>query len=392
MSKVGGTNVQPTRIQNQQATSQASGYRPAPSLDAATKARPIGRGHQGESVQQIQQQLRDQGLDVKVDGKFGPETERAVRAFQQRAGIQVDGLVGPETIGALRGAGSVENAGQTQRRNDAQRCVGNDPITHAPPNPNQTAPEGGVRAGDLQRDNPPGVTVHGPSGENNVDANGRGTARGEVGHIELPNGAQIHGPNGSVTGDGEGGVSFEGNLASLDNPNVPGASVQVGHVSGEDSSTSKRLEGSVIRATTGDDNAVDVNSKILDAGAEATFRASEDEGRIGAGYRANVAEVGVGVGEVSDRPGIDDYREEARVSAGVPSGGAFVSWNDRDNDGKTNYRLDIDIPIPGTPLGVGYSVETERPVADGLATLGKFNPITAPAAGVYSLGRHLNWW
>jgi hypothetical protein len=36
-----------------------------------------------------------------VDGVFGAQTERAVKAFQKRKGIAVDGVVGPETRDAM---------------------------------------------------------------------------------------------------------------------------------------------------------------------------------------------------------------------------------------------------------------------------------------------------
>jgi peptidoglycan hydrolase-like protein with peptidoglycan-binding domain len=38
---------------------------------------------------------------VAVDGIFGPETDAAVRAFQQEKGLAVDGIVGPQTWPAL---------------------------------------------------------------------------------------------------------------------------------------------------------------------------------------------------------------------------------------------------------------------------------------------------
>lgn len=46
-----------------------------------------------------------------VDGKFGPGTETAVKAFQKNAGIGVDGKVGPGTLQALAKAGAVRMQG-----------------------------------------------------------------------------------------------------------------------------------------------------------------------------------------------------------------------------------------------------------------------------------------
>ena len=55
-------------------------------------------------VKMIQAQLAALGLPVgPVDGKFGPMTDRAVRAFQEDENLTVDGIVGPATWRRLFG-------------------------------------------------------------------------------------------------------------------------------------------------------------------------------------------------------------------------------------------------------------------------------------------------
>ncbi|TNE51266.1 MAG: LysM peptidoglycan-binding domain-containing protein [Deltaproteobacteria bacterium] len=227
------------------------------------------------------------------------------------------------------------------------------------------------------------------------EANG---SQGQVWGTRLNNGAEVSVLGGSAQGDGYGGGDLRGHVLSLDRD---GMHVGVGEgrlggaaeISDERVNLSVRADATGINATTGNTNELDVGSKIGDIGGEATIHVEADgsAGRIGAGYRANIAEVNGGVGGISDQS-TDDFRTEARVAVGAPSGGAFVSWNDRDNDGATNYRLDLDVPIPGTPLGVGVSYETERPVSDGLAVLGLVNPITAPISAGYLAGRLLDFF
>jgi peptidoglycan hydrolase-like protein with peptidoglycan-binding domain len=52
-------------------------------------------------VRPLQQLLRARGQTVAVDGIFGPQTESAVKAFQQSRGLGADGIVGPQTWGRL---------------------------------------------------------------------------------------------------------------------------------------------------------------------------------------------------------------------------------------------------------------------------------------------------
>jgi peptidoglycan hydrolase-like protein with peptidoglycan-binding domain len=77
------------------AVAQATGGTPAASrpTTGGNYEDTMRTGSRGEGVRQLQQALGMQ----QVDGIFGPNTERAVRQFQQSQGLQVDGIVGPET-------------------------------------------------------------------------------------------------------------------------------------------------------------------------------------------------------------------------------------------------------------------------------------------------------
>ena len=62
----------------------------------------IKRGQRNEKVADLQSTLRQLKLYAgKIDGVFGPNTERAVKAFQTSRSLLVDGIVGPQTNAAL---------------------------------------------------------------------------------------------------------------------------------------------------------------------------------------------------------------------------------------------------------------------------------------------------
>jgi len=52
---------------------------------------------QGGPIEALQHLLRQHGSTSAADGKFGPKTDAAVKAFQQSHGLVADGKVGPKT-------------------------------------------------------------------------------------------------------------------------------------------------------------------------------------------------------------------------------------------------------------------------------------------------------
>lgn len=62
----------------------------------------IGLNVQGWPVVEAQCLLQHAGFPSgRIDGRFGPDTEIAVKRFQDKKKLDVDGLVGPQTWGAL---------------------------------------------------------------------------------------------------------------------------------------------------------------------------------------------------------------------------------------------------------------------------------------------------
>jgi peptidoglycan hydrolase-like protein with peptidoglycan-binding domain len=66
----------------------------------------ISPGVTRDVVRRLQRALRrTPDLGITVDGVFGPQTEAAVKSFQEGAGLVVDGIVGPQTWNALPDGG-----------------------------------------------------------------------------------------------------------------------------------------------------------------------------------------------------------------------------------------------------------------------------------------------
>lgn len=76
---------------------QTAGGGATPSDRRAYPGTLIKRGMRGELVTLVQQRLKKLRWEIGVDGVFGQDTDRVVRAFQRRHGLEVDGEVGRRT-------------------------------------------------------------------------------------------------------------------------------------------------------------------------------------------------------------------------------------------------------------------------------------------------------
>ncbi len=65
----------------------------------------ISSGSTGNDVRELQRALKEKGFDPRsTDGQFGPNTRKAVVAFQKASGLEPDGVVGKDTRAALFGS------------------------------------------------------------------------------------------------------------------------------------------------------------------------------------------------------------------------------------------------------------------------------------------------
>lgn len=64
----------------------------------------LKKGSKGNPVKELQTLLNKAGTrpPLKVDGIFGKNTDKAVRAFQKRAKLKTDGKAGKNTLAAVR--------------------------------------------------------------------------------------------------------------------------------------------------------------------------------------------------------------------------------------------------------------------------------------------------
>lgn len=76
--------------------------------------RTIRIGDTGNDVAALQRALTAEGFPCNPDGRFGPKTIAAVKAFQAAHGLTADGVVGPFTLAALPGLAPTDRPPPTE--------------------------------------------------------------------------------------------------------------------------------------------------------------------------------------------------------------------------------------------------------------------------------------
>jgi peptidoglycan hydrolase-like protein with peptidoglycan-binding domain len=61
----------------------------------------VQQGDKGPAVEAVQSQLKSQGVAIVVNGDFGAQTDAAVRSYQQNHGVTADGIVSPQVWQSL---------------------------------------------------------------------------------------------------------------------------------------------------------------------------------------------------------------------------------------------------------------------------------------------------
>lgn len=94
-------NYRPTEVQQ----AAAANTQPVVTQANPTQEIPVAVAQkivaQGSDVTRIQQALVDAGYKIKVDGVYGPKTQRAVELYQAANKLKVDGVTGKNTLNSL---------------------------------------------------------------------------------------------------------------------------------------------------------------------------------------------------------------------------------------------------------------------------------------------------
>ena len=130
-----GTGAATTRPSIGVTTANPGTARPSATNTPAPSS--LKKGSSGDSVRALQKRLKELGYYTgSVDGDFGENTEKAVKAFQERNGLTVDGKAGTNTMAKLNSSSAVKAATATAT---PKKTATPTPKRTATPTPRKTA-------------------------------------------------------------------------------------------------------------------------------------------------------------------------------------------------------------------------------------------------------------
>ncbi|WP_407364712.1 DUF3380 domain-containing protein (plasmid) [Pseudomonas luteola] len=80
----------------------------------------LKHGDKGQPVTDLQNLLNKNGAQLRLDGLYGDDTEKAVKAYQAKVGLVADGIAGPKTQARLLGI----NDGKHLQHSDLVKAAG----------------------------------------------------------------------------------------------------------------------------------------------------------------------------------------------------------------------------------------------------------------------------
>jgi peptidoglycan hydrolase-like protein with peptidoglycan-binding domain len=95
LSKVGSSDLASKPAKS---VSEKPAVATKPNAKTKTASAALKKGSKGPQVKEIQK-----ALGLKVDGQFGPGTEKAVKDFQKSKSINPNGIVDANTLKAIKG-------------------------------------------------------------------------------------------------------------------------------------------------------------------------------------------------------------------------------------------------------------------------------------------------
>lgn len=103
----------------------SSAAAPSPNYSSAAPAQQQAEAQQPvtpDTIRQVQQTLQQQGMyRARVDGVWGPQTEAAVRSYQQKNNLNASGQLDQQTMASLtQGNGQSYNQQQQPSQQNAQ--------------------------------------------------------------------------------------------------------------------------------------------------------------------------------------------------------------------------------------------------------------------------------